>query len=92
MAAFTLAVTVRTTAVGRFVRVPPEVGWAISASSTAKGMNLITYWPSSVARVLHARRGPYVMRLMAFAVSLAKPDTLALTVWTTAVERFVLIP
>ena len=31
------------TAVERFVLVPSEVGWAISASGTAKGMNLITY-------------------------------------------------
>ena len=33
----------RTTAVERFVLSSPEVGWAISASGTAKGMNLITY-------------------------------------------------
>ena len=35
----TLAVTVWTTAIERSVRSSPEVGWAISASGTAKGMN-----------------------------------------------------
>ena len=43
-----LAVTVWTTAVERFVLGSPEVGWAISASDTAKGMNLITYRPRCI--------------------------------------------
>ena len=36
--------------------VPPEVRWAISASGTAKGMNLITYGPRlawSTPRYIH---------------------------------------
>ena len=52
--------------------VPPEVGWAISASGTAKGMNLITYiraTPSVEYSTLHL--GQYVMRFMPFAVLLA---------------------
>ena len=49
----TLAVTVWTTAVERFVLSSPEVGWALSASGAAKGMNLITRLAWSTLRYIH---------------------------------------
>ena len=53
----TLAVTIWTTAVERFVLGPPEVGWAISARGTAKGMNLITHGPRLARSTLRYRVG-----------------------------------